>query len=1057
MKRLMRKQSGNRRGGDSNRDGTVLDSAPAPRLPVNELPVVRTRQNHSPKSPTAWTSNTEAGVQQQQQQHHQRQRQEGMAKLEPISHMTRGLSAPSTLADSGGDDGTLPTAWRIDIMSLRHSDPLCICMNSISKATVCSNRPVVTRQLKIGADVYPGRPKPGDYHTQVYYFEVSIICNQLSSAAGIVIGFMNERGSVGIGPGEVANSIGWGSDGLLVNGRRLDAGQNSCFRDGDVIGCGMEIGGMYSVFFTMNGQMVIPPSAATAFVSQKDLPWYPATSFRHGNGSFLMGNFGIDPRTPFRWQGSNQLNILSTQGAGWSRAQTVSFSHLPTASTSHVATSHAESAEQFQQPFPYSSTTPSTYRMESRHNDSLSRSMPESITQSTNSSARPFPNSTFSDEAAKQPSYFGERNHHKSLEDDDPATMSAALHDHFNLQPSATGSKLPATSNVAALQVASWSSPRAPLSVQSTTTYPAADPSSKDNYSNRWHERGNESRSRREQNRKERLTRRTDGRGLSGGSHSPTTSCSSLSNSSHYPPRSTDSSSVPDTSRMDQKTPEPVISETRIASRTLTTGNEVPIAKEHAQALIKAAKQITFDGSTVHTLLEMCKADQEKLQLKLSNALEEADAIENLEELFAVNDEICVAINAGNQALEREKMLSKKKKKKSMDGPAIQLLVENEDIFSLICMLRASNEKRIQAALALMRFARGNESLRNEIRSSGGMHSFLTLFRTKGTSEPLKVISSMAMAYILPSFVASSQTSASVGLKIIECLRYLVISSPVETVDYAISRPEMLKAASMGVNVLWINAIQPLLILESTKVQSSQVKPELRPSASLRISRVRERAGGSLLDQGQESIELHELTELAVTLITHVAKISDSPSEEPLDVGYNIVEQVCEVDVARPIAVREGLLTTLVEWVRSNQMEKVRPAASALRYLISINDQYMAGWIHSQVVSEGAVNEIVKLLNQSVGHDTRVAVAQMLSALCVAPHTRAAVVGAKCVSYLVALLYEHTAPASAEMVYFAATSLLQLAAGAMIRAAASLMNDITVDAADRDHHEAVIK
>jgi hypothetical protein len=67
----------------------------------------------------------------------------------------------------------------------------------------------------------------------------------------------------------------------------------------------------------------------------------------------------------------------------------------------------------------------------------------------------------------------------------------------------------------------------------------------------------------------------------------------------------------------------------------------------------------------------------------------------------------------------------------------------------------------------------------------------------------------------------------------------------------------------------------------------------------------------------------------------------------------------------------------------------------------------MAGWIHSQVVNVGAVNEIVKLLNESVGHDVRVAVAQMLSALCVAPHTRAAVVEARCVSYLVALLYEH--------------------------------------------------
>jgi hypothetical protein len=212
-----------------------------------------------------------------------------------------------------------------------------------------------------------------------------------------------------------------------------------------------------------------------------------------------------------------------------------------------------------------------------------------------------------------------------------------------------------------------------------------------------------------------------------------------------------------------------------------------------------------------------------------------------------------------------------------------------------------------------------------------------------------------------------------------------------------------------------------------------------------------------MFDQGQESIEIQELTELAVTLIAHIAKLADS-GELRFDMGYNIVEQVCEVDAARPIAVREGLLRILVDWIRSKDVDKVRPAASALRYLISIQDKYMAGWIHSQVVNEGAVGEIVKLLNESVGHDVRVAVAQMLSALCVAPHTRAAVVDANCVSYLVALLYEHTAPASAEMVHYAGSALLQLAAGAMIRASALTGNSLAVvDSASPDKQESVVK
>ena len=167
---------------------------------------------------------------------------------------------------------------------------------------------------------------------------------------------------------------------------------------------------------------------------------------------------------------------------------------------------------------------------------------------------------------------------------------------------------------------------------------------------------------------------------------------------------------------------------------------------------------------------------------------------------------------------------------------------------------------------------------------------------------------------------------------------------------------------------------------------------------------------------------------------------------------------MCEVDAARPIAVREGLLRVLVDWIRSKDVDKVRPAASALRYLISIKDKYMAGWIHSQVVNEGAVSEIVKLLNESVGHDVRVAVAQMLSALCVAPHTRAAVVEADCVGYLVSLLYEHSAPASVDMVHHAGTALLQLAAGAMTRASAVSGNSLAIlDSSAPDKQETVVE
>jgi hypothetical protein len=103
--------------------------------------------------------------------------------------------------------------------------------------------------------------------------------------------------------------------------------------------------------------------------------------------------------------------------------------------------------------------------------------------------------------------------------------------------------------------------------------------------------------------------------------------------------------------------------------------------------------------------------------------------------------------------------------------------------------------------------------------------------------------------------------------------------------------------------------------------------------------------------------------------------------------------------------------------------------------LTTIKDKYMAGWIHSQMVNEGALQGIVALTDDySVGQDVKLAIAQILSSLCVAPHTRAAVAEANCIKYLIGFLYEHSDPSSQEVALFAGSALLQLAAGAITRA-----------------------
>lgn len=407
----------------------------------------------------------------------------------------------------------------------------------------------------------------------------------------------------------------------------------------------------------------------------------------------------------------------------------------------------------------------------------------------------------------------------------------------------------------------------------------------------------------------------------------------------------------------------------------------------------------------------------------------------------------------------------------------IEALVRKKDVFSLICMLRAQSDKRLDSAIALMTFAREAERtgdmesirLRNEIRSSGGMHSLLTLFRTKGTTRELKVVSALAVAYLLPSVVESTQLSSpTVGLRIVECLRCLLLSRSMSPNGEEISRSDMFNASAMGLTTFWINAFSPMIQIENARSGGVATAPQQKRGAQYRSRgwQLQVGTGGGTFDQSQ--LEVQELLAMTVSLIVNMAKLDDKEifdTEPPrlqtydskLNLRYTLVEQMCALDVARPIAVREGLLKVLVCWMKSKDTEKVRPAATALRDLTSTQDKYMAGWIHSQIVSEGALREIVELaVAESVGHEVRLGVAQILSSLCVAPHTRAAVVEAQCINYLIPLLYNHSDSSSQQVAFAAGSALLQLAAGAMTLASVYSAEDLDNEAASSDKRDTVI-
>lgn len=510
---------------------------------------------------------------------------------------------------------------------------------------------------------------------------------------------------------------------------------------------------------------------------------------------------------------------------------------------------------------------------------------------------------------------------------------------------------------------------------------------------------------------------------------------------------------------------------TKLDAKIRMSAQELDDARSFARELISLNQSSNVDAAHMQNVLEVCISTQ----VKVKRAVEESESNEvDFEELFQVSDDLLDAIRAANNRIGTKgvgdpssfgsdllkiddvtltpatsqdtsslsvtspsRRVSKGIDKDRPSMMSIDVLVRKEDIFSLILMLKAPPERCLDSALALMRFARQAERhrdsrsmrLRNEIRSSGGINALLLLFRTKDTTREVRVVAALAIAYLLPSLVESSTTSTPIlALRIVECLGFLFSSRPVSPRSEEITRVEMYTASIMGLTT-YLSSF-PMLQLADT---------------ALETRRARGRQRGAL-DHRPETLERQKLLEITVALIVNMAKtLGDAdmligiPGDSKLALRYTstLVEQVCAVDAARPLAVREGLIQVLVEWVKSKDPEKVRPAATSLRDLTSTSDKYMAGWIHSQTVDGGFLGEIVKLVEcTEYGHDVRLAVAQILCSLCSAPHTRDAVVEAQCIKYLISLLWcdDSSDPSSKQVAYAAGSALLQLAAGAMTRA-----------------------
>jgi len=475
-------------------------------------------------------------------------------------------------------------------------------------------------------------------------------------------------------------------------------------------------------------------------------------------------------------------------------------------------------------------------------------------------------------------------------------------------------------------------------------------------------------------------------------------------------------------------------------------------AKGYARSLREAVSTEGADIDLLQGLIKTCQTEKEKVERSIQTLVERNENVNNFidvldillksksdgEEAVKVLQEAIVAADDGGG-----KPTSQDRGTSSF---SVSVLAENGDVFTLLCYLRAQ-DKQMDAAFALMNFARDAKKgcdksvkLREDMRSSGGITSLISLFRQK-SSHDLKATCALTIAYMLESAISIPDIQA---LVIVSSLRFLSRCQDIRLGQEYIAKSEIIDAVTDSLTAFWLNYITPKLQTEG--MQSTNGDRSQSSELSLRRSRT-----NRPVDQRRD-LALKELTEMTVPLIVFVARdLEQKPASMPA-----LVEHVCVIEYARPLIVREGILQVLVAWLGMSK-EYVSAACIALRYLTSTKDRYMAGWIHSEMVNKAVVREIVGLTRKGMSASLRAEVAKILSSLCVAPHTRAAVVQSNAMSFLVGILYDTANPNESELVVAVMSALVQLLTGAITRTNALGFDDVEASSISPDKGHTVIK
>jgi len=232
--------------------------------------------------------------------------------------------------------------------------------------------------------------------------------------------------------------------------------------------------------------------------------------------------------------------------------------------------------------------------------------------------------------------------------------------------------------------------------------------------------------------------------------------------------------------------------------------------------------------------------------------------------------------------------------------------------------------------------------------------------------------------------------SIEIIMGLLECIHLLCYCDTVEFADKTIGRRQFQEDAVACLSAVWTNYVQPRLMVNG-----------MHP----------------LPYDDDQFISLSQLVEALVALVVDLARHVQADSTSKL---FWLVQQVCASEIAGTIAVHKGMLDVFAkQWLPippqeedDANMKMMRAAVFSVRHLSLVQDLYTAGWIHMEMMRQGVIQAVCNvthysLMNNHEHHnDVSMAVAEILVALCGAPHTRIAVVQGKCFGFLVQHLTE---------------------------------------------------